>query len=174
MITADDLGTLARLAAKPIVLRYVLSFDGTAGVDTTTGAEVDVAATESVGVKPVLADVATLQAIVAHYPDVPEAVAAGKALAALSSAPATRLFESHYEQTPASVADIAGTVKSMRNQIRIVEQLVPLGLLAAAALSLAVGVVVSWRRRGPMSELSGASPVGPAPQREPVSSGNPR
>ena len=64
-------------------------------------------------------------------PNVPEAVAAGQALAALSSAPATKLFEYHYEQTPASVADIAGEVKSMRNQIRVVELYVPLGLLGS-------------------------------------------
>jgi hypothetical protein len=174
VITADDLTTLARLAAKPIPLQYVLSFDGTAGVETTTGAEVDVAATESVGVKPVLADVATLQAIIAHYPDVPEAVAAGEALAALTSAPATKLFEYHYEQTPASVADIAGEVTSMRNQIRIAERYVPLGLLAVAGLSLAVGAFVSWRRRRPTIDLRAAPPVLPPAHREPVSSGSPR
>ena len=107
----DDLATLAQIAAKPIPLQYVLSFEGTVGVETTTGAEVDVGATEWVGAKPVLADVAALQALIAHYPDVPEAVAAGEALAALSSAPATKLFEYRYQQTPASVADIADEVE---------------------------------------------------------------
>ena len=62
MITADDLATLARSSAKPIPLQYVFSFDGHRRCGATTGAEVDVAATESVGVKPVLTDVATLQA----------------------------------------------------------------------------------------------------------------
>lgn len=174
-ITANDLATLARLAAKPIPLQYFLSFDGTAGVETTTGAEVDVAATESVGVKPVLADVATLQAIIAHYPNIPEAVAAGEALAAQTSAPATKLFEYHYEQTPASVADIAGEVTSMRNQIRVVEQYVPLGLLAVAGLSLAIGAFVSWRRRRPTSDMRTAPlRARPPTQRERVSSGSAR
>jgi hypothetical protein len=153
MITADDLATLARLLAKPIALRYVLSFDGTAGVEATTGAEADVVATESIGVKPVLADAATLQAIIAHYPDVPEAVAAGHALAAIRSAPAMKIFEYHYEQTPASVADIAGDITSMRNQIRVVERYVPLGLLGTAGVSLLVGAFVSWRRRGPAIDV---------------------
>ena len=122
-----------------------------------------------------LADVATLQAIIAHYPDVPEAVAAGEALAALSSAPATKLFEYHYQQTPASVADIAGEVKSMRNQIRLAELYVPFGLLGAAALSLAVGAFVSWRRRGPTIDVRTARAGRPNRhlEREPVSSGAP-
>ena len=142
VITPDDLATLAQIAAQPIPLQYVLSFEGTAGVETTTGAEVDVGAIEWVGAKPVLADVAMLQAVLIHYPDVPEAVAAVEALTTLSSAPAVKLFEYHYEQTPASVADIADEVKSMRNQIRLAKLYVPFGLLGAAALSLLVGAFV--------------------------------
>ena len=103
-------------------------------METTTGAEVDVSATEWVGAKPVLADVTTLQAIIAHYPNVPEAGAAGDALAALSSAPATKLFEYRYQQTPASVADIAGEVKAMRNLIRLAEMYVPFGSVGCRCL----------------------------------------
>ena len=44
VITPEDLATLAQIAAKPIPLQYVLSFEGTAAVETTTGAEVDVGA----------------------------------------------------------------------------------------------------------------------------------
>jgi long-chain acyl-CoA synthetase len=146
VITADDLATLAKLASQPIPLQYVLSFDGTVGVETATGAEVDVDATEWVGAKPVLADADAVQAVFAHYPDVPEAVAAGDALAALRSAPATKLFEYSYEQTPASVADVADEVRARRNQIRLVELYVPVGLFAAAALSLALAAFLYWRR----------------------------
>ena len=153
VITPDDLATLARLAARPIPLQYVLSFEGTAGVETTTGAEVDVSATESVGVRPVLTDVAALHTILSHYPEVPEAVAAGDALAQLSSAPAVALFEYHYQQTPGSIADIADEVTSMRNQIRLAELYVPIGLLGAAALSLVVGALVYRRRRGRAIDL---------------------
>ena len=176
VITPEDLATLAQIAAKPIPLQYVLSFEGTAAVETTTGAEVDVGAIEWVGAKPVLADVAALQAIIAHYPDVPEAVAAGDALAALSSAPATKLFEYQYQQTPASVADIAAEVKAMRNQIRLAEMYVPFGLLGAAGLSVAVGAFVFWRRRGgERIDVRTAVPAyEPVPEREPVSSGVPR
>jgi len=100
VITPDDLAVLSEVAARPIPLQYVLSVRGIARVETTTGADVDVSATEWVGAKPVLADATELQEVLAHYPDVPEAVAAGEALAALSSAPASKLFEYRYEQTP--------------------------------------------------------------------------
>jgi hypothetical protein len=176
VITTDDLATLAQIAAKPIPLRYVLSFAGTAAVETTTGAEVDVGAVEWVGAKPVLADVAALQALIAHYPDVPEAVAAGDALAALSSAPAAKLFEYQYQQTPESVADIATEVKEMRDRIRLAEIVVPIGLLGAAALSVVVGALVFWHRRRPgANHVQLAAPAHePVPEREPVSSGVPR
>ena len=176
VITADDLATLVQIAAKPIPLQYVLSFNGTAAVETTTGAEVDVGAVEWVGAKPVLADVAALQALIANYRDVPAAVAAGDALAALSSAPATKLFEYEYQQTPASVADIAAEVKTMRNQIRLAEIYVPFGLMGAAALSMAVGALVFWRRhsRGASDVHSAVPAHEPVPEREPVSSGVPR
>jgi hypothetical protein len=171
VLTSADLATLAQIAAQPIPLHYVLFFKGTTGVETTTGAEVDVSATEWVGAKPVLADAAALQAVIAHYPDVSEAVAAGEALAALSSAPATKLFEYRYQQTPASVAEIADEVKSLRNQIRLVERYLPVSLLAAGLVSLA-GAFVYWRRRGPTIGLHAApQAVNPASERKPASSG---
>lgn len=175
VITADDLATLAQIAAEPIALQYVMSFGGTVGVETTTGAEVDVDATEWVGAKPVLADVAALQAVIAHYPDVPEAVAAGDALAALRSAPATKLFEYQYRPTPASLADVAHEVRTLRNQIRLVELYVPIGLWAGAFLSLAVVAFVSWRRRRPPIDGRTTLPDdNRASERAPASSGAPR
>jgi hypothetical protein len=175
VITPNDLATLARVAAKPIPLQYVLSFEGTAAIETTTGAEVDVGASESVGAKPVLTDVAALRRVIGHYPDIPEAVGADEVLAALSSAPATKLFEYRYQQTRASVADIAGEVTSMRNQIRLVEQYVPVALLGAAALSLAIGSFVYWRRRKHVVDAPTAPQlVVPRPPRELASSGGRR
>jgi hypothetical protein len=175
VITPDDLATFVQIAAQPIPLRYVLSFEGRAAIETTTGAEVDVGAVEWVGAKPVLADVATLQALVAHYPNVPEAVTADHALAALSSAPATKLFEYRYRQTRASVADIAAEVKALRNQIRLVETFVPFGLWGAAGLSVVVGALVYRHRLRPANDVHAAVPaLEPAPERAPVSSGAPR
>jgi hypothetical protein len=175
VITSEDLATLAQIAAQPIPLQYFLSFDGTVGVETTTGAEVDVNATEWVGAKPVFADAAALQAVIAHYPAVPEAVSAGEALDALLSAPATKLFEYRYKPTPTSLANIADEVKSLRSQIQLVERYVPIGLWAGAFLSLAVGAFAYWRRRCPTIDRRTAPPtVDPASERSPASSGAPR
>jgi hypothetical protein len=175
VITPEDLATLSQIAAKPIPLQYVLSFAGTAAVETTTGAEVDVGANEWVGARPVLADVAALRTIIAHYPNLPEAVAADNALTALTSAPAIKLFAYHYQQTRASVADIAAEVEAMRGRMRLVETYAPFGLLGAGALSLAIGAFVYWRRRGRARDVRTASPaLTPAPDREPVSSASPR
>jgi hypothetical protein len=173
VISPEDLAALARIAAKPIPLQYVLSFEGTAAIETTTGAEVDVGASEWVGAKPVLADITALQAIVAHYPDVPAAVTAGDALAALRSAPATGLFEYEYQQTSASVADIASEVKALRNQIRLAEMYVPFGLFGVAGLSVVVGALVFMRRagRGEIDVHTAASAYEAVAEPEPVSSG---
>jgi hypothetical protein len=108
VLTSADLATLAQIAARPIPLHYVLFFECTTGVETATGAEVDVSATEWVGAKPVLAAAAALQAVIAHYPDVSEAVAAGEALAALSSAPASMATTQRHRE-PHRLANILPT-----------------------------------------------------------------
>jgi Porin PorA len=146
-LTAADLTTLGELAANPIPLRYVTSFEGRAAVEQTTGAEVDVGVAEQIGARPELTALPELKALLGRYPDVPEA---GRALAALdemAAAPAPLLFEYRYDQTPASVADIANEVTSMRQQILLVKLYLPFGLLIAALLSLVMGLVVYWRRR---------------------------
>ncbi len=127
-LTADELASLVQIAAKPIPMQYVLSFEGHAAVDTMTGAEVDVSASESIGAKPVMADLPALQAILANHSDVPEAAAAGAALQTLGTAPATKLFSYAYQQTPASLAAIASEVKSNRSQVTLAKRYVPAGL----------------------------------------------
>ncbi|HET6950214.1 MAG TPA: porin PorA family protein [Acidimicrobiales bacterium] len=146
VLTPEDAATLSAFAAEPIPLEYVLSFDGTAAVEPVTGAEVRVANAETVGARPVLTSLPTLQGVLAHYPGIPEATAASAALGGLSSAPATQLFQFDYEQTPASVADIADEARSMRRQVLAAKVWLPLALAAGAALSLAVGAGVAVRR----------------------------
>jgi hypothetical protein len=146
-LTAADFATLGKLAANPIPLRYVTSFEGRAAVEQTTGAEVDVGVAERIGARPELTALPELQALLGRYPDVPEAVGALAALDEMAAAPAPLLFEYRYDQTPASVADIADEVTSMRQQILLVKVYLPFGLLIAALLSLVMGLVVYWRRR---------------------------
>jgi hypothetical protein len=65
----------------------------------------------------------------------------------LATAPATPLFSYSYEQTPASVADVADEARSMRRQVLLAKVWLPAGLTAAAVLSLVVGAVLYLRRR---------------------------
>jgi hypothetical protein len=150
-LTAADFAALGELAANPIPLRYVISFEGRAAVEQTTGAEVDVGVAERIGARPELTALPELEALLGRYPDVPEAVTALAALDEMVAAPAPLLFEYRYDQTPESVADIADEITSMRQQILLAKSYLPFGLLIAALLSLVVGLLV-YRRRRPERE----------------------
>jgi hypothetical protein len=69
--------------------------------------------------------------------------------------PAIPLFEYSYEQTPASVADVASDISSMRQQVLLAKVWVPLALAAAALVSLAIGAVIFLRRRPRPTDLPG-------------------
>lgn len=148
VLTPEDAATLTAFAAEPIPLEYVLSFDGGAAVEPVTGAEVKVASTESIGARPDLSGLPALQEVLGNYPDVPEAVAAGGALEDLAADPTITLFEYSYEQTPASVADVADEVRSLRAEVLLAKLWIPLALAAIAVLALIVGVILTLRRRG--------------------------
>jgi hypothetical protein len=147
-LSAEDAAALSEFAAEPIGLEYVMSFDGRASVEPVTGAEVKVGTDETVAARPVLTNLPALQEVLSHYPEVPEATQAAAALDDLATAPATPLFQFDYEQTPASVADIADQASSMRRQVLAAKVWLPLGLAAAAALTLGVGAVVALTRTG--------------------------
>lgn len=149
VLTPEDTATLVSVTGEPIGLRYVLSFEGQALVETVTGAEVHVDARESVGVRPELTSLPVLQEVLGHYPEVPAAAAAASDLQALVDGPAITLFEYRYDQTPASVAAVADEVSSLRRQVLLARTYLPLGLVTAAVLVLAVGAVVALRRRPP-------------------------
>jgi hypothetical protein len=153
-LTAADFAALGELAANPIPLRYVISFEGRAAVEQTTGAEVDVGVAERIGARPELTALPELQALLGRYPDVPEAGRALEALDEMAAAPAPLLFEYRYEQTPESVADITDEVTSMRQQILLVRFYVPFGLLIAALSSLVAGLVVHGRRRSQRQSIA--------------------
>ncbi|MGB8382732.1 MAG: hypothetical protein WCG47_16060, partial [Dermatophilaceae bacterium] len=101
----------------------------------------------SVGVHPQVTNMPALLDVLGHYPDVPEAVAAGTALDKLVNGPAIPLFKYSYEQTPASVSDVAAKASSMRQQVLLVKVWLPVGLAVTALLSLAIGAVIFVRRR---------------------------
>jgi len=164
VLTPDDAATLAKFAAEPIGLDYVISFSGRMAVEPVTGADVQVAVAESVGARPVVTNLPVVLDLLGHYPDVPEAVAAGTKLNALVGGPAIPLFQYSYEQTPASVADVAHDVSAMRHQVLLAKDWVPLALAAGALLSLAIGAVIYLRRRPRPMDLTGSHETEPLPR----------
>ena len=99
-----------------------------------------------------------------HYPDVPQAVAAGTALDKLVNGPAIPLFKYSYEQTPASVSDVAAKASSMRHQVLLAKVWLPLGVAVAALLSLAIGGVIFIRRRPRPIDQTGIDDAQPVPR----------
>ena len=177
VLSVEDLSTLGAIAGEPVPLEYVLAFEGRAAVEPVTGAEVHVTVNESVGAHPRLTNLDGLLDLLARYPEVPAATAAADALAQLAEAPATTLFAYSYDQTPASVAEVADEAGSMREQVLLAERYVPGGLLVVAALVLAGGfvVMVMRRRRGEaVIDLTTTTPEPPAGReaRELVQSGH--
>lgn len=178
VLAPEDLEMLLAATEEPIGLQYVVSFQGRAGVETTTGAEVDVRAGEAIGTRPDPAGTESLRTVLSNYPDVPEAVGALESLDALLSGPPVALFEYEYTQTPESIAAVADEVRPMRQQILLATVWLPIGLVAAALVLLAVGGFVWMRRRrstpttpdaatpSPTIDLRGTTPE-PEPEPQP-------
>jgi hypothetical protein len=153
-LTPADAATLAAFAADPIPLDYVLSFDGGASVEPVTGAQVVVASNQSVGVRPRPASLPAVQDLLSRYTDVPEAVVAAEVLNGFATGPAIPLFRYSFDQTPASVAEVAGTVASQRRLVQMAEVWLPVALIAGAIVSLVVGGAMSRRRPGTPIDLT--------------------
>ncbi len=164
VLTSEDTATLAAFAGEPIGLDYVVSFTGRMAVEPVTGADVQVTAAESVGARPQVTSLPVILDLLGHYPDVPEAAAAATALDELVGGPAIPLFQYSYEQTPASVADVAGDISSMRQQVLLAKVWVPLALAAAALVSLAIGAVIFLRRRPRPTDVPGIDETEPLPR----------
>lgn len=163
VLAPEDTATLVHFAEQPIGLEYVLSFSGRLGVEPVTGAEVRVSVAESIGARPQLDTLPDLLAVLGRYPQVPEAAAAAEALQVLAEGPAIALFEYVYDQTPASVADIADEAAAMRTQILLAKVWLPIGLAVAALAALGIGTVVFRRRRPRPLDLSTIYTTPPVP-----------
>lgn len=163
VLAPEDAAILVQFAEQPIGLEYVLSFSGRLGVEPVTGAEVRVSVAESIGARPQLDTLPDLLAVLGRYPQVPEAAAAAEALQVLAEGPAIALFEYAYDQTPASVADIADDAAAMRTQILLAKVWLPVGLTVAALLAFGIGTVVFLRRRPRPLDLSTMYTTPPVP-----------
>jgi len=145
-LNAEDRTTLASFATTPIPVEYVMTFSGRASVEPVTGSQVRVGSDETLGVRPKPAAVTGLRGLLGRYRDVAEAAAADTALDRILNGSSIRVFQVRYEQTPASVADIAQHASSQRRQVQAVKVWVPVALAVAALIVLAVGLLLFRRR----------------------------
>lgn len=161
-LAPDEAAGLTALASEPIPLEYTLSFEGDAAIEAKTGAQVIVNDTESIGIRPNSPNLPALQALLEKYSaTVPQAATAAAALQKLSSG-SIPIVKYNFDQTPASVKDIAGDVKDMRQQVVLAKEWIPMALALLAGVALLVGAwewprgarrgqqVAGARRRGPV------------------------
>jgi hypothetical protein len=151
VVTPAELKTLTDLAARPIGLVYSTAFSGSTAVEPRTGAIVDITAVdETLDVAPSPTALPPLVAVLSAHREVPAVAAALNNLERLQAKPIT-LLRYGYAQTPASVQEIAGTVKGKLGRIHLVETTIPLVLFLAGTGFVAIGLVLMIvpRRRGP-------------------------
>jgi Porin PorA len=147
-LSPEDRATIVQLASGNADLAYQLAFQGTDSVDRYTGSTMDVRdVTETLTARPTGDAVTTLQSVLEKYPDNTEAKAGLGAIKSLAENP-IKVFVNTYSQTPASVQDIAGTVKDQRDLRRLAETTIPnLLLIVGAALVVAGALLLFLPRR---------------------------
>ena len=170
VVTPDELKTLTDLAARPIDLVYSTAFSGSTAVEPRTGAIVDITAVdETIDVAPSPAALPPLLAVLEAHRDVPAVAAALAGLDRLQSQPIT-LLRYQYAQTPASVQEIAKTVKDQLGRIQLVETTVPWALGLTGAVVAGAGAVLIAIRRRPGPPVPQPVAVPPVTEPEPVGS----
>jgi hypothetical protein len=162
-LSKPDTAALLALAQQKIKLDYLYSFSGADSVEPSTGSIVDVHdVDETLYAAPDPTLLPKLKAILQRYPNVPAAVQGVTGLEKLAANP-VKVFENKFSQTPASVADIASTVKDKRSQKRLATTIIPNALVIAGPLLAVVGIVLVAlpRRRKRTAEPAGPG-SGPA------------
>jgi hypothetical protein len=178
-LTPTDRSAIKSALAQPITLRYLVSVKTRLLVEPTTGAIVSLDnIDQTLSAQPEFAALKQIAAVLSQpqYRTSPVIQTVGATLAKLAiGAPTVKVFNINYDQTPASVANIASYAKSKADSINAVRTTIPLAILLAGVLSAAIGLTM-WLmdRRGrdeaprsgpPVGETAGpeAAPTPPAP-----------
>jgi len=144
-----DVTALLALSQKPVGLVYVYSFSGEDSVEPSTGSIAEVRdVKETMWASPDPAALPPLKAILAKYPDVPEAVQAVTALDKIAAQP-IKVFENTFTQTPDSVLEVSKDIKDQRDKKNLAESTVPTGLLVGGIVLLLIGMVLIALPRKP-------------------------
>jgi hypothetical protein len=162
-LSKADVQALVAVAQKPVALQYQLAFKGNDLIEPYTGSIVNVPLVEeTLSAVPSGDSVATLQRVLAKYPNVPEAQAGLGAVKTLAAQP-IKVFVNNYHQTEASVTDVAKEVKDQRDRRRLAESFIPNAMLIVGIVLALIGILLAaLPRRQPRTETStDASPATP-------------
>jgi hypothetical protein len=148
-LSPADQQLVGQLAQQPVKLVYQIRNKGSDSVDQSTGAIVQLKDVEqSFAASPDPEVLPVLQGLLGRYPQVAGVSDALTNLQKLAAAPIP-IFDNKFSQTPASVTDIAKTVKDTGNLKTFAEDTLPLILLIAGIVLAVVGfgLFVFWPKR---------------------------
>ena len=147
-LTPAEQPVLAGVATASIPLSYTMSVDTSMLVEQRTGAIVSLEKIdETLFVRPDLAGLAPLVAVLAKHADIPAVQQALPALQKLQTAAPTKVFNDTYSQTPASVQEMSDYANGLGNNKTLVELYIPLGLGIVGALFVVVSAALWIARR---------------------------
>jgi len=156
-LSPAELVQVTKALATPVALRYFWEVRGSAAINHTTGALVEIpSADEIVLVQPDLGALAGLGPMLASHASAPGVATLQRQLGAVLGASPQPVYEMTYQETAASAAATAGRVSDQLTQIRVVRTIVPWGL-ATLGVVLLVGAGVTSRR--PRRETPDALPL---------------
>jgi hypothetical protein len=145
-LTPAESATVAATLAKPVPLHYFFVVDGTISIEPKTGALVSVHSNaEGVAVQPDFSSANVLKPILDRYSALPAVKAAADGLSALSVREPQRAQILEYQQTPASVSEIAAVASDQGRMMDLATWWVPIGLAVLGGVLVALGVFM--RRR---------------------------
>jgi hypothetical protein len=163
-----DRGTILALAQQPVKLEYLLRNVGEDSVEVSTGGIVEVRNVEqNFAAAPDPALVPQLSDLLGRYTQVGGVPEALENLGKLAAEP-IKIFDNKFSQTPESVADIAGSVRDLRDLKSAAEDTIPLVLLIAGIVVALVGfgLFLFWPKRPKSDADPGTAPDAATPLAE--------
>lgn len=159
VLSPAETAKVAAVLTHPVALRYSAYGTGLLATETRTGAIIKLQdIVDGIAVAPDPTGIRTLVGVLQAHEAVPGVPAAISALEALASAPPQKVYELHYTQTPASVAAMVVTTQSKLDQIRIVEDVIPIAAGAVGLVLIVVGLVFLRRRPPTGTAAAGTLP----------------
>jgi len=159
-LTTAEKARLAALIASPIPLQYFYASQSKLLIEPATGMIVDmVNVVRAYSVRLNLGPLAAgLAPILAAHPTNLAAAPLAAGSKKLVTAPAQPLYTLTFQQTPASVTNLAGQAGHNANLLRIFEMWIPIGLGVIGLVLVGLAFTGRWRREPPAAKAAQPGP----------------